>query len=139
MKKKYNPVYFWFSIFALAFIAYQLMQDHLRPNYQGDSELVRYLLGIAPNFFPSIGIPALFVLIIAEVGRSESTGRWWLTNRHITANVLSLIGLLSWEFTQTITAHGRFDWHDVLWTFIGALTFHAIWTLSPARFKEVSK
>lgn len=56
--------------------------------------------------------------------------------KHITANIISLTGLLSWEFLQTITTRGHFDWNDVLWTLLGALVFQLIWTISPNRYKE---
>ncbi len=46
-----KPAYYRFSIFALTFISYQLVQDNIRPNYQGDNLIIKYLLGIAPNFF----------------------------------------------------------------------------------------
>jgi len=56
--------------------------------------------------------------------------------KHITANIISLTGLLSWEFLQTIITRGNFDWNDVLWTLLGALVFQLIWTISPNRYKE---
>jgi len=35
------------------------------------------------------------------------------------------------------TTRGRFDWNDVLWTFIGAFIFQLIWTITPAKYKEI--
>ena len=91
------------------------------------------MLGIAPNFFPSIGIPALFVVLIPQM---KQTSKWLNEKRHITANIISLIGLLSWEFLQPITTRGHFDWNDVIWTLIGAFVFQLIWTITPNRYKE---
>jgi hypothetical protein len=119
----------------LTFIAYQLVQDNIRPNYNGDNLTVKYLLGIAPNFFPSIGIPALFLLLIPELSKNK-TNKWLNSNKHITANIISVIGLLSWEFLQMNTLRGRFDWNDVPWTFIGAFIFQLIWTTTPAKLRE---
>jgi glycopeptide antibiotics resistance protein len=64
------------------------------------------------------------------------TSKWLNEKKHITANLISLTGLLSWEFLQTITIRGHFDWNDVLWTMIGALVFQLIWIVSPIRYKE---
>jgi len=74
-------------------------------------------------FFPSIGIPALFVILILELSKNNKNNKWLNNNKHITANIISLIGLLLWEFLQRATTKGRFDWKDVLWTLIGALIF----------------
>ena len=131
-----KPAYYRFSIFALTFISYQLVQDNIRPNYQGDNLIIKYLLGIAPNFFPSIGIPALFVILIPELAKKNKTTTWLNDKRHITANAVSLIGLLSWEFLQVTTTRGHFDLNDVLWTINGALIFQLIWTNTPVRHKE---
>jgi hypothetical protein len=62
--KTSKGLYYWFALFALCFIAYQQVQDNIRPAYTGRNLTIIYLLGIAPNFFPAIGIPALFILII---------------------------------------------------------------------------
>ncbi|MDZ4792875.1 MAG: hypothetical protein SGI83_01225 [Bacteroidota bacterium] len=136
MKIRFYPEYYWFTIFVLNTISYQLVQDNIRLNYDGENLTVKYLLGIAPNFFPAFGIPALFVILI-PIFRKKNKPNAWLNNyKHITANILSLIGLLSWEFLQMAITKGRFDWNDVLWTFIGALIFQLIWTITPARLKE---
>ena len=126
-------IYYWFALFALCFIAYQQVQDNIRPGYNGGNLTITYLLGIAPNFFPGIGIPALFVVLIPHMKR---TNKWLNEKKHITANLISLTGLLSWEFLQITTTKGHFDWNDILWTFIGAFVFHLIWTITPDRYKE---
>lgn len=123
--KTSKHLYYWFALFAFCFIAYQQVQDNIRPNYTGGNVILIYLLGIAPNFFPSIGIPALFVLLIQQM---KQTSKWLNEKRNITANIISLAGLLSWEFLQPLTTRGHFDWNDVLWTLIGALFFQLIWT-----------
>jgi hypothetical protein len=134
--KSHHSLYYWFVLFALCFIAYQQVQDNIRPNYDGNSFAIRYLLGIAPNFFPAIGIPALFVVLIPMVSNRNKSNKWLNNDRHITANIISLTGLLSWEFLQVTTTRGHFDWNDILWTLIGAFVFQLIWTITPNRYKE---
>jgi hypothetical protein len=124
--------YYWFALFAICFIAYQQVQDNIRPNYTGGNWIIIYLLGVAPNFFPSIGIPALFVVLIPEM---KLKNKWLIEKTHITANIISVTGLLSWEFLQTLTTRGHFDWNDVLWTLIGAFVFQLIWIITPNRYK----
>jgi hypothetical protein len=131
--KTSKSLYYWFAIFALCFIAYQQVQDNIRPNYSGGNLTIMYLLGVAPNFFPGIGIPALFVVLIPQM---KLSGKWLNENRYITANIVSLTGLITWEFLQTITTRGHFDWNDILWTLIGAFVFQLIWNITPIRFKE---
>jgi glycopeptide antibiotics resistance protein len=129
MKIKWNVEYFWLIIFAGSFLSYQLIQDYIRPSYAGNSVIITYLLGVAPNFFPAIGIPSLFVVLIPQLKSKANNHKWLKEKVNITANVISLIGLIAWEFTQTITSKGRFDWNDVIFTLIGALTFQFLWVL----------
>ena len=131
--KTSNNSYYWFALFVLCFITYQQVIDNIRQNYSGNNLTVKYLLGIAPNFFPAIGIPALFVILIPQMKR---TGKWFNEKKHITANIVSLTGLISWEFIQASSTKLHFDWNDILWTFIGALVFQLIWTLTPYFYKE---
>ncbi len=138
MIKSSKSIYYWFFLFALCFVAYQQVQDNIRPNYEGESVTIKYLLGVAPNFFPSIGIPALFFILIPVVNNQKSANKWFNEEKHITGNLISLIGLLAWEFLQTLTLRGHFDWHDVLWTIIGAMIFQLIWIITPNSYKVVS-
>lgn len=133
---KFKHEYFWLAIFALCFLAFQLVQDTIRPNYSGDNPSLKYVLGVAPNFFPAIGIPALFVVIIPSFISQKRRKKWQPTRLHLTANAISQSGLISWEFIQIATRHGRFDWNDILWTVLGGVLFHALWVMSPPRFKQ---
>lgn len=132
---KFTFEYFWFLIFAFCFIAFNQIQDNIRPYYIGDNTGIKYLLGVAPNFFPAIGIPALFVVMIPYVLKKNYSGTWFYEKRHLSANLISIIGLVGWEFLQ-IVGQLRFDWNDILWTFIGALLFQFIWVISPQKYKE---
>jgi hypothetical protein len=133
---KLKPQYYWFLIFAVCFIAYRQIQDTLRPGYIGNNVTIKYLLGVAPNFFPAIGIPALFVLLIPYVLKKKYLGTWLYKKRHLSANLISVIGLVGWEFIQ-VSGKLRFDWNDILWTLIAAFLFHLIWLLSPQKLKEI--
>jgi glycopeptide antibiotics resistance protein len=135
MKFVFKPIYYWFLLFATTSLAYQLVQDTIRPNYNGDNAVIIYLLGIAPNFLPAIGIPALFLILIPEISQNK-TNIWLNERKYITAIIISLIGLLSWEFLQILTPSGRFDWNDILWTCIGSLIFYFIWVISPDTYKK---
>lgn len=128
-----KSLFYWFALFALCFITYQQVQDNIRPAYAYGNLTIKYLLGIAPNFFPAIGIPSLFIVIIPQM---KFTNKWLNEKKHITANLISLAGLITWEFLQALTTRGYFDWNDILWTLIGAFVFQLIWTISPNRYKE---
>jgi hypothetical protein len=133
-KNNAKTTYYWFSIFALCFLCFQAVSYYIRPNYSGEGAIISYFLGIAPNFFPAIGIPALFLVIIMQW---KTSNKWLNRKNYITANLISLSGLLAWEFIQTTTKKLHFDWNDVLWTFIGAAIFQLIWVLTPERLKDV--
>jgi hypothetical protein len=133
---KLKPQYYWFLIFAICFMVFNQIQDNIRPNYNGDSSVIKYILGVAPNFFPAIGIPALFVLLIPYVLKKKYLGTWLYKKRHLSANLISVIGLVGWEFIQ-VAGKLKFDWNDILWTLIGALLFHFIWILSSDKHKAL--
>ncbi len=130
---KSKIVYYWFSIFAICFLCFQGVSYYLRPHYSGDNALISYFFGIAPNFFPAIGIPALFVVFMMQL---KTSSKWLNEKNYLTANLISLIGLIAWEFMQFNSRKLHFDWNDVLWTIIGAGIFQLIWVLTPAKFKE---
>ncbi len=132
---KFKLEYYWFLIFALCFTAFNQIQDNIRPNYSGDNSIIKYLLGVAPNFFPAIGIPALFIMVIPLILKKKNSETWIYKKRHLSANLFSVIGLVGWEFAQ-LSGKLIFDWNDILWTLIGALSFHFIWLITPQRFKE---
>ena len=133
---KSSKVVYWFLLFAICSLAYQQVQDNIRPSYTGGNPTIRYLLGVAPNFFPGIGLPALFFFLLPSIVNDNTRkSRWLNEKRHIAANLISITGLVSWEFLQNLTPRGHFDWHDVLWTLIGAAVFQLIWTVTPKSYK----
>lgn len=132
---KYSKgIYFWFALFAVCFISYQQISKNIRPYYNGDNLIINYFLGVAPNFFPAIGIPALFLILIPQLRR---TNKWFNKKVHLTANIISITGLISWELIQLNSTKLLFDWNDIVWTLIGALVFQLIWILTPERFKII--
>ena len=133
---KFKSEYYWLLLFACCFIAYQQIQDNIRPQYSGANFTIKYLLGVAPNFFPAIGIPAIFVVLIPQFFRKNNSNSWVVKNIHLSSNFLSASGLIIWEFMQ-LSGKLRFDWNDILWTLIGAFMFNKIWMISPKKYKTL--
>ena len=131
-KNNSKTTYYWFSIFAICFLCFQGVSYYVRPNYSGENAVFSYFLGIAPNFFPAIGIPALFVLFLMHL---KTTSKWFNEKSYLTANLISFTGLIAWEFIQTSSKKLHFDWNDIIWTIIGAAIFQLIWMLTPERLK----
>jgi hypothetical protein len=134
--KTSSKTYFWLTVFAVCFISYQQISDNIRPEYNGDNYIIKYLLGIAPNFFPAIGIPSLFVVLIPQL---KINGEWMNEKKHLIANIISTTGLITWEFIQTYSTKLHFDWNDILWTFIGASVFQLLWIISTKQFKQTQR
>lgn len=134
MKYRINSTYYWFTFFALCFIVFQLISDKIRPNYRGDNPALVYFLGVAPNFFPAIGIPALIILLIPFFNKSIKN-KWLSKYKHIIANIISISGLIVWGFIQMFSLKLHYDWNDILWTLIGAAVFQLIWMITPIHLK----
>jgi hypothetical protein len=133
MDKK--STYYWFAIFAISFVAFQIIQE-IRADYVGDNLAIKYFYGVAPNIFPAIGLPSLFVILILEIFGKNKKFKRICENRHTASNITSLVGLLIWEVLQLI-GNLTFDWNDILWTILGALTFQLIWIVSSTKFKTI--
>ena len=52
-----NGEYIYYIIFGITFF-FSLVQDNIRPNYDGGNSLIIYFLGVIPNFLPGIGLPS---------------------------------------------------------------------------------
>jgi hypothetical protein len=91
MDKK--SAYYWFAIFAISFGAFQIIQE-IRDDYAGENLAVKYFFGVAPNFFPAIGLPSLFVILIPEIVGKNKKFKRICENRHIASNITSLVGLI---------------------------------------------
>ena len=63
----------YYFVFAISFLLFPIVQNYIRPNYEGDNELVVYFLGVAPNFLPGVGLPALLYVVIPEVFKSHTS------------------------------------------------------------------
>lgn len=131
--------YFWLGLFALGTVGFTVVQDWLRPRYGGESDFIKYLLGVAPNYFAGVALCSFFAVMIRQVNAgSKNPSSWvWLNGRaHLSGMVVSVVGLWLWEFAQVFSARGRFDLHDVWWTVLGAFTFYVIW-LMLERWKQM--
>jgi hypothetical protein len=64
---------------------------------------------------------------INSTSKKPSTSVWLNGKAQILSISISVIGLSLWEFAQTFSTRGHFDWHDLIWTIIGALSFYLIW------------
>ena len=108
-------------IFGVSFFLFSVVQDYIRPNYDGSDETIVYLLGVAPNFLPGIGLPALLYVVIPEVFNPNTS---LSKNRFYWSVAISVAGLVGNEVI-TIFTHGRsvFDWSDILWILIGTGLF----------------
>ena len=110
--------YVYYIIFVFSFLLFPIVQDSIRPWYDGGNEIIIYLLGVAPNFLPGIGLPALLYVVIPDLSKPNSS---LFKNRLNWSVVISITGLIANEFITIFTpGRGVFDWNDILWTLIGA-------------------
>jgi hypothetical protein len=127
-----NRKFVYYIIFAISFLLFSIVQDYIRPNYDGANEIIIYLLGVAPNFLPGIGLPALLYVVIPEVSKPYSS---FFKNRLYWSVGISILGLIANEFITIFTpGRGVFDWNDILWTIIGASLF----TLTHKKFSNTT-
>ena len=119
--------YLYYLLFGITFLSFNWVQDFIRPNYNGEHRGIIYFLGIAPNFLPAIGLPALFYVIIPELFSPKTLIR---KNTLGFSIGIAMVGLIGNEFITIYTpGRGVFDWNDILWTLIGGLIFIVIHTL----------
>ena len=125
IKKTVNKKYYYYIIFGITFFLFSIVQDNIRPNYDGGNSLIIYFLGVIPNFLPGIGLPSFFYVTIPEVFKPHS---FFFKERLKLSIYISMIGLICNEFITIFTpGRGIFDWNDILWTLIGGglfLTIH---------------
>ena len=113
--------FIYYMVFGVSFLLFPVVQDYIRPNYDGSNELIVYLLGVAPNFLPGIGLPALLYVVIPEVFNPNTS---LFKNRFYWSVAISVAGLVGNEVITIFTpGRGVFDWSDVLWTLIGTGLF----------------
>ena len=119
--------YLYYLLFGITFLSFNWVQDFIRPNYNGEHRGIIYFLGIAPNFLPAIGLPALFYVIIPELFSPET----FIRKNTLGCSIgIAMVGLIGNEVITIYTpGRGVFDWNDILWTLIGGLIFIVIRTL----------
>jgi len=119
--------YLYYCLFGIKFLAFNWVQDFIRPNYNGEHRGIIYFFFFFPNFLPAIGLPALFYVIIPEL---FSPGSFIRKNTLGFSIGIAIVGLIGNEFITIYTpGRGVFDWNDILWTLIGGLIFIVIHTL----------
>ena len=117
-----NRKYFYYLVFGFTFLTFGLVQDYIRPNYEGGNSLIIYFLGVIPNFLPGIGLPSMFYATIPEIFKPNTS---IFRNRLKWSIIIAMIGLIGNEFITIYTpGRGVFDWNDVLWTIIGGIVFY---------------
>ena len=117
-----NIKYFYYIVFGVTFLSFGMVQDYIRPNYEGENSLIIYFLGVIPNFLPGIGLPSIFYVIIPEIFKSNTS---IYRNRLKWSIIISMIGLIGNEFITIYTpGRGVFDWNDIVWTIIGGIVFY---------------
>lgn len=138
MKMTKKEIYFWFVIFALSTLAYSYIQDTLRPASKDYPNAIKYLLGVGPNYFAGLSLPAFFMFIAPHVISSEKLQNITITRLRNISIIIALTGLIIWETVQLKSKNGYFDSHDIIWTFIGALTFLIIQRLIQKKLKPAA-
>jgi hypothetical protein len=113
--------YLYYIIFGFTFILFNIVQENIRPNYEGGNNLIIYFLGVIPNFLPGIGLPSLLYVIIPEVFKPNSS---FYEERLKLSIYISMFGLICNEFITIFTpGRGIFDWNDIVWTLMGGGLF----------------
>lgn len=108
---------------------------HLYPNI----DWVKYMLGVAPNFWAALSLPALLLLISNYAGSQYNWVRTILPLDTLhTAYAVALTGIVGWEICQPLTGMYYFDPNDLMWTILGTATFWPILRLLQIRSLAVS-
>ena len=99
-----NRKYYYYTVFGLSFLTFGLVQDYIRPNYEGGNDLIIYFLGVIPNFLPGIGLPSLFYVTVPEILKPNTS---FYRNRLKWSIIISMIGLIGNEFITIYTPGKR--------------------------------
>ena len=93
--------------------------------------LFHYLLGVAPNFWAMLSLPAGLMLVSNWVLRRRPEQALWLDPMLVYAFAFS--GILAWELFQPVTKFYYFDLNDVVWTLIGGVVFWPLFRWADGR------
>ncbi len=132
----FKPSYWYYIVFAVCFLGFTYLEDYVRASYEGSSAIITYILGFIPNYLPAVGIPCFFYVALPHIfGKKHSITLSKIAQIYVV--IFSCFGLIAWEFTQILLPLGTFDWHDVLWTLFGGITFYAIWKIHSNKYGTV--
>ncbi|MEO0612839.1 MAG: hypothetical protein AAFY83_05965 [Pseudomonadota bacterium] len=115
MAAKIRLYTYFFFVAVLPGLTYHYVQDNKRDDAPSYSELVTYLLGIAPNALGGVSLTAGIIAIAYD----------WFAVRFARKGIIglsaaiALTGLIGWEAAQLRIPTMTFDWQDVAWTFPG--------------------
>ena len=116
-----NRKFVYYIIFAISFLLFSIVQDYIRPNYDGANGIIIYLLGLL-QISCRIGLPVPLYVIIPEVSKPNSS---LFKNRLYWSVGISISGLIANEVITIFTpGRGVFDWNDILWTIIGQVCLY---------------
>ena len=87
-----NRKFVYYIIFAVSFLLFSIVQDYIRPNYDGANEIIIYLLGVAPNSCHGNWIACS---VICGDSRSIQTNSSLFKNRLYWSVVISILGLIA--------------------------------------------
>jgi hypothetical protein len=114
---------------------YVVRPMHLYP----DIGWVKYFMGVAPNFWAALSLPAALLLITNYVGNQYPAVRWIVPKDALHSSyAVALSGIVSWECCQPLTGMYYFDTNDLLWTIVGTAIFWPILRLLQARTLETA-
>ena len=134
-----NRKFVYYIIFAISFLLFSIVQDYIRPNYDGANGIIIYLLGLLQISCQELDCLLCYMcqeldclLCIPEVSKPNSS---LFKNRLYWSVGISILGLIANEFITIFTpGRGVFDWNDILWTIIGACLF----TLTHKKFSKTT-
>ena len=97
--------YYYYTIFGITFLHFSLVQDNIRPNYDGGNSLIIFISSGSnyPKLFTRNWFTSLFYVIIPEVFKPNS---FFFKERLKLSIYISMFGLRCNEFI-TIFTPGR--------------------------------
>ena len=61
LKEDEQKKYLYYIVFGVTFLTFGLVQDYIRPNYEGGNDLIIYFLGVFPTSFQVLVFQVCFM------------------------------------------------------------------------------